>query len=123
MQFKQKYRFIVLGCMILLSGVVLLTSVPAQKPERAQIAFYSDRDGNGEIYVMDADGNSPCNLTNSPAKDAYPAWSPDGKMIAFTSNRDGNWEIYVMDAVVITNATSRTILQRTIGQPGHLTAK
>jgi Tol biopolymer transport system component len=33
----------------------------------AQIAFHSDRDGNDELYVMDADGFNPTRLTNQPA--------------------------------------------------------
>ena len=64
----------------------------------AQIAFTSFRDGNEEIYVMDADGSNLRNLTRNPALDSRPAWSPDGGQIAFMSDRDGNWEIYVMDA-------------------------
>jgi Tol biopolymer transport system component len=62
------------------------------------IAFVSERDGNGEVYVMDADGSNPTNLTNNAAWDVYPAWSPDGTRIAFVSDRDGSYEIYVMDA-------------------------
>jgi hypothetical protein len=62
------------------------------------IAFMSNRDGNLEIYVMDADGSNPVNLSNNPANDERPAWSLDGTRIAFQSYRDGNWEIYVMDA-------------------------
>jgi tricorn protease-like protein len=63
-----------------------------------RIAFLSDRDGNYEIYVMDADGSNQMNLTDNPAYDWEPAWSPDGTRIAFASQRDGNWEIYVMGA-------------------------
>jgi Tol biopolymer transport system component len=66
-------------------------------PFTFKIAFVSERDGDGEIYVMDDDGSSQTNLTNNPAYDAYPAWSPDGSKIAFTSNRVGGAEIYVMD--------------------------
>ncbi len=63
-----------------------------------KIAFTSDRDGNDEIYVMDANGSNPIRLTNNTARDSDPAWSPAGTRIVFSSNRDGNDEIYVMDA-------------------------
>ena len=73
---------------------VLICVVEAQ----ARIAFTSERDGNHDIYVMDADGGNPQNLTNNPANDRRPSWSPDGQRIIFSSLRDGNNDIYVMDA-------------------------
>ena len=63
-----------------------------------QIAFYSERDGNQEIYVMNADGSNQTRLTNNPGNDSDPSWSPDHTMIAFESDRDGNSNIYVMNA-------------------------
>src|SRR6266702_1791405 len=63
-----------------------------------KIAFTSNRDGNSEIYVMNADGTGATRLTNNAAIDGDPAWSPDGTRLAFTSTRDGNYEIYVMNA-------------------------
>ncbi|MCH8294258.1 PD40 domain-containing protein [Candidatus Poribacteria bacterium] len=87
---------------MLLGCAVPLISVRAQAPKQAQIAFVSYRDGNGEVYVMDAEGKNLRNLTNHPAQDGTawlgPAWSPDGEKIAFVSKRDGNYETYVMDA-------------------------
>ncbi len=62
-----------------------------------KIAFASDRDGNFEIYTMDADGGGQTRLTEDPFEDFSPAWSPDGTRIAFVSTRDGNSEIYVMN--------------------------
>jgi len=50
-----------------------LTATPASS---ARIAFISDRDGNWEIYVMNADGTGQTNLSNDPGKDFTPAWSP-----------------------------------------------
>ena len=73
-------------------------STPAWSPDGRTIVFVSGRDGNGEVYAMDADGSSPRNLTQDPAKDVRPAWSPDGRRIAFVSSRDGQSEIYVMNA-------------------------
>jgi TolB protein len=58
----------------------------------------SERDGNAEIYVMNADGTGTLRLTSNAARENYPAWSPDGRRIAFTSDRDGKAELYVMDA-------------------------
>ena len=50
------------------------------------------------IYVMQADGRGPVNLTQHPAADDMPAWSPDGKRIAFFSDRDGVSDLYTMNA-------------------------
>jgi len=62
------------------------------------VAFVSYRDGNYEIYSMNADGSNQTRLTNNTAGDTSPSWSPDGSRIAFQSIRDGNYEIYAMNA-------------------------
>lgn len=67
-------------------------------PDGEQLVFYSERDGNAEIYRMGADGSNPVRLTDSPANDGYPAFSPDGTRISFDSNREGNFEIFTMNA-------------------------
>ena len=81
-------------------------------PKSNSIAFGSSRDGNEEIYVMNADGSDVVRLTgdlvadqpDAPGPDANPAWSPKGDRIAFESNRHTppntptNAEIYVMNA-------------------------
>ncbi len=67
-------------------------------PTTARSAFVSDRDGNDEIYLMNADGTGQTNLTHNPANENAATWSPDGSQIAFESDRDGNREIYVMNA-------------------------
>ncbi len=41
-----------------------------------KIAFLSDRDGNREVYVMNADGSNPVNLTNHLEDDFSPSWLP-----------------------------------------------
>jgi Tol biopolymer transport system component len=71
---------------------------PTWSPSGRKIAFTSDRDGNDEIYVMDADGTGQTRLTNHAGSDVKPRWSRDGSKLFFTSNRDGNLEIYVMNA-------------------------
>ena len=75
------------------------TSLSAPGTEAlGRIAFESIRDGNLEIYVMNADGSNQTRLTDNPASDSDPTWSADGQKIAFASNRDGNWQIYIMNA-------------------------
>jgi TolB protein len=58
----------------------------------------STRDGNAEIYVMNANGTEQMNITHSPASsDGRPAWSRIQNKIAFMSTRNGNLEIYLMN--------------------------
>src|SRR5262245_3632295 len=71
---------------------------PSWSPDGTKIVFYSDRDGNAEIYVMQADGSHPTRLTRTAASEGYPNFSPDGGKISFDTDRDGNFEIYVMNA-------------------------
>jgi Tol biopolymer transport system component len=77
---------------------------PVWSPSGDQIAFHSNRGGDFDIWVMNADGSNPVNLTNHPGDDKYPAWSPappyggaGGSKIAFASDRDGSYDIWVMN--------------------------
>ena len=71
---------------------------PAWSPDGQRLAFVSTRDGNAEIYVMNADGSGQTRLTNNTAGDLLPAWTRDGSQIGFVTNREGNDEIYLMNA-------------------------
>jgi hypothetical protein len=73
-------------------------SYTAKNLANTKIAFMSQRNGNNEIYAMNADGSNPIRLTNNAATDYYPSFSGDGTKIAFTSGRDGNNEVYSMNA-------------------------
>jgi Tol biopolymer transport system component len=69
--------------------------------QNGKIAFVSTRDGgDDDIFVMNADGSNPVNLTpGSPATDRGADWSPDGRRIVFASQREGgDDDIFVMNA-------------------------
>jgi Tol biopolymer transport system component len=53
-------------------------SEPAYSPGGGKIVFSSDRDGDRDLYVMDADGTDVRQLTNSPGDDRSPDWQPVG---------------------------------------------
>jgi TolB protein len=69
---------------------------PYFSPDAKRIVFRSGRDGNHEIYLMNADGTGVRRLTDNAATDTMPSFSPDGKEIAFVSNRGGDYEIYTL---------------------------
>lgn len=81
-----------------LAAALLLAHQPLLAEPQGKLIFVSNRDGNAQIYSMQADGSEPRALTQGAEENTEPAWSPDGRHIAFTSYRDGNAEIYVMDA-------------------------
>jgi Tol biopolymer transport system component len=72
--------------------------VPDWSPDGQKIAFASDRDGDSEVYVMNANGSGLVQLTKNNGYDGRPRWSPDGSQLAFETDRDGDWDIYLMNA-------------------------
>lgn len=71
-------------------------TAPALSPDGQRIVFMSRREGNWEVYIVNADGSGLLRLTNDPAEDGLPTWSPDGNAIAFVSNRGGPWAVWAM---------------------------
>ena len=85
------------------SGAVNLTpdsdtneAFPDFAPDGRRIVFRSLRNGNADIYLMNADGTGTRRLTRHEATDTMPAFSSGGDRVAFTSFRDGNFELYTI---------------------------
>ncbi|HEX5736006.1 MAG TPA: winged helix-turn-helix domain-containing protein [Blastocatellia bacterium] len=70
-------------------------AIPSFSPDGRKIAYTEFRGGaNPDIWVMDADGKNPVQLTNDPAIDWAPNWFPDNDQIAFQSNRQGKQMVW-----------------------------
>jgi hypothetical protein len=67
---------------------------PTWSADGARLAFASNRDGDYEIFVMDADGSNQTQITFNTTDDRHPTWSPDSSQIAFERGS----QIWRMDA-------------------------
>lgn len=66
--------------------------------QNRRILFVSGRDGNDEIYAMNADGSNVVRLTFNSVPDGRATWSANGQQIAFASGIPGFRDIMVMNA-------------------------
>ncbi len=94
--------FMTIACVVYGQQVqeTILSNHPGQdrygsySPDGKHIVFESDRDGNWEIYRMDATGENQERLTKSDVENRRPSWHPNGKKVLFESNRNGRFELY-----------------------------
>ena len=71
--------------------------ITAQPSAAWRIALTTNREGDSEIYSMNADGSHVRRLTHSPKFDFPGPWSPDGRRMLFYSQRSGA-DVWVMNA-------------------------
>lgn len=71
---------------------------PQVSPDGELLLFSSDRDEDFEIYITNADGTEPRNLSRSPESfDSLAVWSPDGEWIVYYSiQQDGASGFYLI---------------------------
>jgi TolB protein len=82
----------------------------------AHIVFTSTRDGDPDLFIMDADGGNVRQLTNVDGYDGGPFFSPDDKWVIFRSDRqekdmlqiyavsvDGEHEVQLTDNLATVN--------------------
>lgn len=85
------------------SGATEVDVAARKAKAKGRIVFASNRDGNFEIYIMNADGTGLQRFTEDvpngfePA-DTLPVLSPDGRKIAWVSTRQGSTDIWIMDS-------------------------
>jgi TolB protein len=81
---------------VLLAGLALLTAAvgtiaaaPAKAPWR--IALTTDREGDSDIYTMNANGTAVRKLTRTRGVDGAGPYSPDGRKLLYYRNQGGVW--------------------------------
>lgn len=94
-----------------------LSSIKPSVPFKGRIVFYSDPDGDEELYLLTKKGLEK--LTDNTWNDECPKWSPDGKKIAFAANPQGKYEIFIMDLESRDITQITTKLNNPIGYAGH----
>ena len=77
-------------------------------PDGRQIAYNVDTTDSScyELFVMNADGSAPSQVTPDGACNWAPSWTHGGSGLLFGSTRDGNFDIYTMAS----NGTNQTRL-------------
>ena len=93
----KKTRPFLSRCLFLLLLALMVASDSTAHGFEPRIVFASNRDGDMDIYAMDANGNNLVQLTDHPADDGNPVGSPDGRRIVFFSERGVTPDLYVMD--------------------------
>jgi len=71
---------------------------PMWSPDGSRLTFNTNRDGDYEVYIMNADGSGQQNISRSPhSTEGLADWSPDGRLLVLYSDRPGNKDIFVVD--------------------------
>ena len=78
-----KVTFLTLLLVLALAALLVLSCSDGDDPSQARIAFISERDGNAELYVINADGSGLKRLTETEGGESFPSWSPDGEQLAY----------------------------------------
>lgn len=87
---------------------------PAYAPDGKHIAYLSDETKENQLYIADADGSHPKQLTHDTNRQlAKLRWSPNGKWIALTDSRPDL-------RIVAADGTKEIRIGRSIGTEGPL---
>ena len=108
------------GDAIAITSGMAFDSQPSYSPDGAHIVFVSDRSGSENVWIANADGSDPIQLSkDTQSLFVSPSWAPDGEYIVVTRLGPGSdlWdrseEIWMYptnggDGVQISNLTPET---------------
>ncbi len=72
---------------------------PSWSPTSREIAFISDRSGQGmpQVYIMDAEGSNVRRISFGGSYHDAPAWSPTGDRIVYVSRVENIFDLYILN--------------------------
>jgi Tol biopolymer transport system component len=74
-----------------------MVGAPQVAPD-GRVAYVAEASGEMDLWVMDAEGRNPRQITFGEAQDFWQVWSPDGRRLAFASEKEGDLQVWVVDA-------------------------
>ena len=85
---------------------------PAWSPDGRKLCFFSNRDGDFDVYVMNPDGSNQVNLTNEHAQSDFECvWTRDGRRIVYRGANGLPGKIMDADAAARTSlAVDRVVI-------------
>ncbi len=84
------------GAVMGTAQVTVVPGGPWYAPE--EIVFISTRDGNREVYAMEADGSGARRITSTPEEEYQPAWAPDRSAVVFERDVAGSRQVFRIGA-------------------------
>ena len=70
---------------------------PRWSPDGTRIVFESNRTGNRDVWIMNADGSNLQHLTDDAGDDRWPTFSPDGSKISWERSDNGHTDLWMMN--------------------------
>lgn len=84
------------------TNTVAAEADPAYSPDGSKIAFARNDGATGfDLWVMNADGSSPFQVTFAPGDERSPSWSPNGSTLVYSSGG----ELFTVPASVSSSPT------------------
>jgi TolB protein len=71
---------------------------PAASPDGTKLAMILSKSGSPDLFVSDAGGANPRQLTSTREAESSPCWSPDGRQVCYVSREAGAARLYVVSA-------------------------
>lgn len=75
----------------------IVNAHPSYSPDGKHVAYTSTRNGDANIFIMNADGSNSYQVVKKLLYSEVPSFSPDGKRIAFSGNKNGTFEIFTIN--------------------------